>query len=141
MMKSRGSPTNHAVGFHLPQLLDEHFLRNSWDSPLQLREAQHCSIEQVKEKPSSLASASLSRVEVGEWVRRSSVVSQPAARRVGTTARSPLPEGNAANLFVQADISNSLRFWHRTGLRQLPEVSSSSTVEQSQRFEISHEIA
>src|SRR4029079_13245487 len=36
---------------------------------------------------------------------------------------------------------NSLRFWHRTGLRQLPEVSSSSTVEQSQRFEISHEIS
>jgi hypothetical protein len=63
MMKSRGSPTNHAVGFHLPQLLDEHFLRNSWDSPLQLREAQHCSTEQVKENdqlPAALQNLSAS---------------------------------------------------------------------------------
>lgn len=50
MEYGRVSVDDHsAVSFHLPQLLDEHFLRNSWDRPFQLREAQHFSTEQVKE--------------------------------------------------------------------------------------------
>ena len=45
------------IGFHLAKLLDEHFLRNRWDRPLEVREAQDLAAEEMKqdhELPASL---------------------------------------------------------------------------------------
>ena len=50
------NPTDHAVVFHLPKLLDQHLLGNRRNSSLQLREAQDLpakQMEQDEELPSS----------------------------------------------------------------------------------------
>lgn len=38
-----------AIDFHLPELLDEHFLRNGRDRPLKFREPKRLPPEQVKQ--------------------------------------------------------------------------------------------
>ena len=41
-------PMNDTIRFHLPQLLNEHFLRNSRDRPFEVGEAQHFAAEEIK---------------------------------------------------------------------------------------------
>jgi hypothetical protein len=43
-----GAPDD-AVGFHLPELLDEHLLRDRRDRPFQIREAQHFASEEMEQ--------------------------------------------------------------------------------------------
>ena len=40
---------NDTIHFHLPQLLNEHFLRNSRDRPFKVRKAQYLPTEETKE--------------------------------------------------------------------------------------------
>ena len=42
-------PADHAVVLQLPQLLDQHLLRNRRDRPLKFREAQQLAIKKVKQ--------------------------------------------------------------------------------------------
>ena len=40
---------DNAVGLHLPELLDQHLLRDRRDRPFEIGEAQHLAAEQVKQ--------------------------------------------------------------------------------------------